>query len=158
MTVFFRSSVVRFSFQSADLKATKTVDKGAQTLAVGCTCNCTLLSNSILSNVRSSFQKLDLKKTRSSDAGTQTSPQRLITSGTEWSELLEIGINTPLPDSPDKSLDTMQRPRNSQETTLTPRPDYAQVRISGVRFEVFELDFIVPFSMMMHDINCVCRP
>ncbi|CAK9208177.1 unnamed protein product [Sphagnum troendelagicum] len=75
-----RSSVVRFSFQSADLKATKTVDKGAQTLAVGCTCNCTLLSNSILSNVRSSFQKLDLKKTRSSDAGTQTSPQRLITS------------------------------------------------------------------------------
>jgi hypothetical protein len=52
----------------------------------------------------------------------------------------------------------MQRPRNSQETTLTPRPDYAQVRISGVRFEVFELDFIVPFSVMMHDINCVCRP
>jgi len=121
-----RSSVVRFSFQSADLKATKTVDKGAQTLAVGCTCNCTLLSNSILSNVRSSFQKLDFKKTRTSDAGTQTSPQRLITSGTEWSELLEIGINTPLPDSPDKSLETMQRPRNSQETTLTPRPDYAQ--------------------------------
>jgi hypothetical protein len=72
--------------------------------------------------------------------------------------LLEIGINTPLPDSPDKSLDRMQRPSNSQETTLTPRPDYAQVRISGVRFEVFELDFIVPFSVIMNYINCVCRP
>ncbi|CAM6067212.1 unnamed protein product [Sphagnum tenellum] len=75
-----RSSAVRFSFQSVDLKATKTVDKGAQTLAVGCTCNCTLLSNSVLSNVWSSIQKLDLKKTQRSDAGTQTSPQRLITS------------------------------------------------------------------------------
>lgn len=60
--------------------------------------------------------------------GIQTSPPKVLTTSAEWSNLMEIGVNTALPDSPDKSNWQIIASNGNEGMVVTStKPDYAQV-------------------------------